>query len=67
MGKKSNERRKRIFAELREQGKLAPMPRRTFVKAKSVEAETVRSDCCLVRYAGQLPNGFRMCRGCTGP
>lgn len=81
MGKKANERRKKLFAELQAQGKLdrPVLPRQMksrvinfAVQAQAApelvpEPEVVEFQCCLTKYGNAIPNGFRMCRGCLGP
>jgi len=71
MGKVSNERRRKLFAELRETGKLVKPAIRTkipkVVKPKFVVVgiEKESPDCyCRSRYPNNLPSGFRSCIDC---
>jgi hypothetical protein len=71
MGKRMNARRRELFDRLREEGRLqvpvySRRSRATVRPERVVVVETVRSECCLVKYAGELPNGFRPCPGCEG-
>jgi len=71
MGKVMNRRRREFMEKLRQEGRLqVPVysrRSRAIVRPEpTVVVETVRSECCLVKYAGELPNGFRPCPGCGG-
>ena len=65
MGKKANDRRKRIFAELYESGKLVKPERPSRAKPKPVVVVEVDDRCyCLRRMGNSIPNGFRRCIDC---
>ena len=67
MGKKANERRKRIFEELRIAGKITP-PKRKIEKKPEPVVETVEIGCyCRVKYGQTLPSLFRLCPDCPDP
>lgn len=71
MGKWAAERRKALFAELKESGKLqVPLykpkekkPKRKLKKQPKVLTPQQKA-CCLYKYNGNLPEHFVKCRGC---
>lgn len=74
MGKKANEKRRAVFKELEENGKLD----KPAIKVRNMDPKpivglktkakplprTPHGQCCLIKYEGKLPTHFRKCHGC---
>ena len=64
MGKKTNERRKQIFEELKTNGKLDRPAIRPTKPVPPPKKKTVEIACCLTKYGDAIPTNFKQCYGC---
>lgn len=72
MGKWAAERRKKLFDELKANGKLdkplymskKDMQEKAQIKPLVKAVAKPKSNCCLDKYKGNLPMNFRPCHGC---
>lgn len=67
VGKKTNDKRRKFFAALKESGRLdkpAIRPKVTNHLVQAQAAAKLFNKCCAVKYGDLLPNDFKTCRDC---